>query len=58
MKRNYLFVPAFVFLSLIAHAQEKIRIGGSDTLILLGQRFEQQYSIHHAARFNIVGGER
>jgi phosphate transport system substrate-binding protein len=56
MKRTYSLVIAFLLVSLIAGAQDKIRIGGSDTLILLGQRFEQQYSIHHAARFNIVGG--
>ncbi len=56
MKRNYLLILPFLLVSIIAGAQEKIRIGGSDTLILLGQRFEQQYTIHHAARFNVVGG--
>lgn len=56
MKRHYLLVLTFLFASLMAAAQDKIRIGGADTLILLGQRFEQQYSIHHVARFNIVGG--
>ena len=56
MKRHYLVVLTFLFMSLIASAQDKIRIGGSDTLILLGQRFDRQYSIHHSERFAIVGG--
>ncbi len=56
MKLKYLIFVVFLSITLVAAAQEKIRIGGSDTLILLGQRFDQQYSIHHSARFTIVGG--
>jgi phosphate transport system substrate-binding protein len=55
-KRKYLLILGFLSITLLAIAQEKIRIGGSDTLILLGQRFDQQYSIHHPTRFTIVGG--
>jgi phosphate transport system substrate-binding protein len=54
--RKYFLIVGLFSISLLATAQEKIRIGGSDTLILLGQRLNQQYSTHHSAKFNIVGG--